>query len=395
MSDWPDSGFGEPPIAFTPQPTSDTGERLARLRLIRSRRVGPATFLRLLSEHGSAKQALDALPDVARAAGVKDYAPCTVDLAEAEWRAARRAGAQMITLGDALYPATLAQTRDAPPILWAKGELGLLSRPMVALVGTRNASALGARMARGLSRDLGAAGLVVVSGLARGIDALAHRAALESGTIAVHAGGLDIIYPVENTELAEEIATSGLRISERPFGLHPRAQDFPRRNRIVSGLAQAVIVVEAATRSGSLITARCALDQGREVMAVPGHPLDTRSSGCNLLLRDGAAMVRSAADILETLGMTLTRPVPNAALAQDYPRHQTPRTQTQASPPAAPQSGGVEGLILSHLGASPIAEDQLTRDLGQTPREIAQALAILEMAGQVNRSAGGMVSRNR
>lgn len=145
----------------------------------------------------------------------------------------------------------------------------------------------------------------------------------------------------------------------------------------------------------SLITARCALDQGREVMAVPGHPLDTRSSGCNLLLRDGAAMVRSAADILETLGMTPTRPVPNAALAQDHPRHQTPRTQTQASPPAAPHSGGVEGLILSHLGASPIAKDQLTRDLAQTPREIAQALAILEMAGQVNRSAGGMVSRSR
>jgi DNA processing protein len=302
---WTDMGFAEPPLDYMPPPAPDARERLNRLRLVRSRRVGPATYLRLMAEHGHAEAALAALPDIARDAGVDAYAPCPEAVAAAELKAARRLGATLLCLGDAGYPEALSRIPDAPPILWALGDPALLHRPSVAIVGTRNASALGARMTRHLARDLGEAGFVVVSGLARGIDALAHHAALETGTIAVQAGGLDILYPAENAELAGRIGKTGLRLSEMPFGLQPQGRHFPRRNRIVSGLAQAVIVVEAAARSGSLITARCALDQGREVMAVPGHPLDSRASGANILLRDGATLVRSAADVVEALGGAL------------------------------------------------------------------------------------------
>ena len=379
-------GFAEPAPAFLPSPAVDEAERLARLRLIRSRRVGPATYLRLMGEHGRAAAALDALPEVARAAGVVDYAPCPEPVAVAELRAARRAGARMICLGDADYPADLAATADAPPVLWARGKSALLSRPMLALVGTRNASALGTRMARQLTADLGAAGFIIVSGLARGIDALAHRAALDTGTVAVMAGGLDVVYPTENTDLAHDIAKQGLCLSEMPFGLHPQARHFPRRNRIVSGLSRAVIVVEAAARSGSLITARIALDQGREVLAVPGHPMDSRSGGANLLIRDGAILIRSAEDVIEALG-TLGLPAPAPATRSAPPHAQT--TPAIAAPPA----GGDEGAILALLGPEPVAEDQLIRDLGRPPRAVAQALAILEMAGRISRGAGGFVSR--
>jgi DNA processing protein len=286
MAIWTDTGFAEPPLDYTPPPAPDARERLLRLRLVRSRRVGPATYLRLMAEHGHAEAALAALPGIAQDAGVKDYAACPEAVAEAEVRAAKRLGARLLCLGDAAYPEALARITDAPPILWALGDMTLLERPTIAVVGTRNASALGARMARRLARDLGEAGYVVVSGLARGIDALAHEAALNTGTVAVHAGGLDVLYPAENADLAGRIGKTGLRLSEMPFGLQPQGRHFPRRNRIVSGLAEAVIVVEAAARSGSLITARCALDQGREVMAVPGHPLDSRASGGNILLRE-------------------------------------------------------------------------------------------------------------
>lgn len=396
MSASPDPGFAESAPLFTPPPARDDGDRVARLRLIRSRRVGPATYLRLLAAHGDATGALDALPEVARAAGVEDYAPCPEPVAQAELRAARRLGAQMLCLGDPDYPAALAQISDAPPILWALGRVALMARPSIALVGTRNASALGARMARGLAADLGQAGFTVVSGLARGIDALAHHAALDTGTIAVHAGGLDVIYPAENTDLAHAIARKGLRLSEMPFGLQPQARHFPRRNRIVSGLARAVIVVEAAARSGSLITARSALDQGREVMAVPGHPMDSRASGANLLIRDGAVLIRSADDVIEALaplgiaqGDLPLGPAVEKKKGQD-PRPKHPPRTTPAS--AAPGPGGVEALILDRLGPSPLAEDDLIRHLGAPPREVAQALAILEMADRISRSPGGMVA---
>jgi DNA processing protein len=381
-------GFDEPAPIFVPPPVADVADQIARLRLIRSRRVGPATYLRLMAEHGAATAALRALPAIAQAAGIDSYTPCPEPVALAEIKAAKRAGARMLCLGDADYPAALADVADAPPILWAKGCGALMARPMVAMVGTRNASALGARMARRLAADLGAAGYVIVSGLARGIDALAHHASMGSGTIAVLAGGLDCIYPAENTDLAAEIAQNGLMLSEMPFGLHPQARHFPRRNRIVSGLARAVIVVEAATRSGSLITARIALDQGREVMAVPGHPMDARAGGGNLLIRDGATLVRDAEDVIAALGQdpaaprTRPRPVPSAS--------------DTARPRAAPKprpDGGLEGAILALMGGAPVAEDQLIRDLGQPPRAVAQALAILELAGRIQRGGGGLLTR--
>lgn len=388
-------GFAEPAPIFVPAPAADEADRIARLRLLRSRRVGPATYLRLLEEHGDARAALTALPALARAAGVEDYSPCPEPVALAEWRAARRAGAALICLGDPDYPAALAEIADAPPLLWARGQIALLSRPMLALVGTRNASAMGTRMARRLAADLGAAGHVIVSGLARGIDALAHRAALDTGTIAVMAGGLDCIYPPENTDLAAEIAARGLMISEMPFGLDPQARHFPRRNRIVAGLSRAVIVVEAATRSGSLITARMALDQGREVMAVPGHPMDARAGGGNLLIRDGATLVRGAEDVIEALGAPVIPPAavtrPAAPRSPALPRT-APATAHDPTPAPLPD-GGLEGAILTCLGAAPVAEDQLIRDLGHPPRKIAQALAVLEMAGRISRAGGGLITR--
>jgi DNA processing protein len=385
MAIWTDTGFAEPPLDYTPPPAPDARERLLRLRLVRSRRVGPATYLRLMAEHGHAEAALAALPGIAQDAGVKDYAACPEAVAEAEVRAAKRLGARLLCLGDAAYPEALARITDAPPILWALGDMTLLERPTIAVVGTRNASALGARMARRLARDLGEAGYVVVSGLARGIDALAHEAALNTGTVAVHAGGLDVLYPAENADLAGRIGKTGLRLSEMPFGLQPQGRHFPRRNRIVSGLAEAVIVVEAAARSGSLITARCALDQGREVMAVPGHPLDSRASGGNILLRDGATLVRGADDVIEALGAPATSSA-KPVVAQSQ---LTPVSPTETLPP-----GGVEALVLSRLSVTPLEEDQLIRDTGQTPRAIAQALAVLEMAGRITRSPGGRVALN-
>ncbi len=247
----------------TPQTTPPAEvDRLAWLRLIRSRRVGAVTFHRLIAEHGSAEAALAALPDIAKAAGVESYAICPIEVVRHEIAQARLCGARMLCFGDADYPAALRDLPDAPPILWAQGDVSLLARPMVAMVGARNASSLGLRMARRLAETLGEAGFVVVSGLARGIDAEAHAAALARGTVAVQAGGVDVIYPEENASLAADIAAKGCRISEQPMGMQPQARHFPLRNRIVSGLCRAVVVVEAAARSGSLITARNALGSG-------------------------------------------------------------------------------------------------------------------------------------
>jgi DNA processing protein len=288
---------------FTPPTTED--DRLSWLRLIRSRRVGPATFHRLMAEHGSAAAALDALPGIARAAGVSDYEPCPVAVARAELAAARKAGARLVCFGAPDYPPDLMDLPDAPPVLWVLGDTRLLRRPMVAIIGARSASSLGLRMARRLAERLAAEGIAVVSGLARGIDASAHEGALARGTVAVHAGGVDVVYPAENADLAARIAAQGARVSELPIGQEPLARHFPQRNRIVSGLALGVVVVEAAEGSGSLITARTAAEQGREVMAVPGHPVDARAAGCNALIRDGATLVRNEADVLEALGPAL------------------------------------------------------------------------------------------
>lgn len=365
-------------------------ERLDRLRLWRSRRVGPQTFRRLMVEHGSAAAALAALPGVASAAGVEGYAPCTAQAAKREYAAGLRAGARLIAEGEPGWPAAFAGLDDAPPLIWALGDSRLAGRPAIALIGARNASSLGLRMAAHLAEGLGAAGFAVVSGLARGIDAAAHKAALASGTVAVMAGGVDVIYPEENRALAAAIARDGLRLSEQPVGLQPQARHFPQRNRLVSGLAQAVVVVEGAARSGSLITARTAAEQGREVMAVPGHPMDARAAGCNMLIRDGATLVRDAADVLEALARLVGVPSPAAEAGAAQPA--LPMATPVASSPRLP-AGGLAARILSLLGPAPVPEDRLIRDTGQPAAEVARRLVALEMEGKVLRQPGGLLSR--
>ncbi len=366
------------PTPFTP-PTTEEDE-LSVLRLIRSRRVGPTTFHRLIDEHGSAAAALAALPEVARAAGVADYTPCPEKQARAEIKAGKAAGARLLIHGGPGYPTALAEIDDAPPVLWALGQLELLTRPMIALVGARNASSLGLRMAKRLSEGLGEVGICVVSGLARGIDAAAHEAALPTGTIAVQAGGIDVIYPQENTALARQMAETGLRLTEAPPGTQPQARHFPARNRIISGLSAGVVVVEAALKSGSLITARDALDQGREVMAVPGHPMDGRAGGCNALIRDGATLVRGSEDVLAAL---------NARAAPPEPHPAPPPPPTSR----AVKSGDLGAKILERLGPSPSAEDQVIRDLDVPAAAFSQALTALEIEGRIERHRGGLISR--
>ena len=377
----------DPSSTHPPLPPTQEAEQFARLRLLRSRRVGVSTYKRLLTEHGTAQNALAALPEVARAAGVSAYEPCPEEVIRAELRAARAVGAKLVCQGSDAYPALLDEIDDAPPFLWAIGNTALLSRPMVAIVGARNASSLGTRMARGLARDLGAAGFVVVSGLARGVDASAHGATLGTGTIAVMAGGVDVIYPAENTELALSIEDHGLRISEQPMGLQPMARHFPSRNRIISGLARATIVVEAAAKSGSLITARDALDQGREVFAVPGSPMDARASGCNMLIRDGATLIRSAEDVIEALGPLdgAASPIPELPLVAPHLVAE-PKSRIR-------KIADMHSLILARLGPSPVAEDQLIRDLQATAADVTPALVDLELDGQIDRRPGGLIAR--
>ncbi|MPM10722.1 hypothetical protein SDC9_57056 [bioreactor metagenome] len=363
-------------------PPLTEAETLARLRLARSRRVGATTFHRLLTEHGSATAALAALPEIARAAGAEGYAPCPEGVARAELAAGRRAGARLLSFAAPGYPAALADLDDAPPLLWALGDPGLAARPMIALVGARNASSLGLRMAQRLAQELGAAGFTVVSGLARGIDAAAHEAALATGTIGVQAGGIDVIYPAENTALSARMAGEGLRLAELPPGTQPQARHFPQRNRVIAGLARATVVIEAAARSGSLLTARNALDYGREVMAVPGHPMDARAAGCNLLLRDGALLVRGAEDVIEALGAVMSAPRP----ARPMP----PAAANAPLPGPAPADAPAR--VLAALGPSPTPEDALLRTLGLEAPVLAQVLVLLELEGQVTRHPGGLFS---
>ncbi len=374
-------------------PTTEDG-RCAWLRLLRSRRVGVQTFWRLIGEHGTAQAALDALPAVARGAGVDRYEPFSEKAARAELAAGYASGARLVCRGEADYPGDLATIDGAPPLLWITGDPSVLHRPMIALVGARNASSLGGRMARQLASELGKAGFVVVSGLARGIDTAAHEAALETGTVAVVAGGVDVDYPIENAKLGASIVKhGGARISEAPMGLQPQARHFPARNRIISGMARAVIVVEAASKSGSLITARTALDQGREVLAVPGHPFDGRAGGCNALIRDGARLIRGIDDVLEALppaaqprDLQATLPLSDipAALAAA-----TPRTKSTGVKDIA----ALHGAILDRLGPTPVAEDQLIRDLGAAPAVVTPAITDLELDGRIHRRPGGLLSR--
>lgn len=362
---------------------SPTTEEIAvsSLRLLRSKRVGPATFRRLIREHGSAAAALAALPEIAAAAGATDYTPCPEALVLSELKSGRANGARLLIWGQAGYPAALNDLDDAPAILWTLGDTTLLNRPLIAMVGARNASSLGTRMAKQLAAELGASGYTVVSGLARGVDTAAHIGSLKTGTIAVQAGGVDTIYPIENKQLSEDIAKHGLRIAEMPMGMQPQARHFPARNRIISGLARAVVVVEAAAKSGSLITARTALDQSREVMAVPGHPFDARTYGCNMLIRDGATLIRNAEDIIEALGPVEAQTAPELPLEMP----QTPKRSLR-------EIAGLHDQILQRLGPSPVAEDQLIRDLGGDSKVVSPILMTLELDGKISRQAGGLLA---
>ena len=358
-------------------PLSDA-ERFARLRLARTDRVGPVAFSQLLQRFGSAVRAVEALPDLVRRSGRDGYALPPVERVEAELAAGERVGARLVLLGDADYPDLLAAVDPPPPLLWTRGDIALLSRPCIGVVGARIASAGGQRIARGLSQQLGEAGHVVVSGLARGIDAAAHLGALPTGTVAVLGGGVDDIYPSENADLYRQIVEQGCIVSESPVSARAQARDFPRRNRIISGLSRGVIVVEAEIRSGSLITARLANEQGRDVFAVPGSPLDPRSKGPNELLRQGAILCEGLEDVERAFSTLRTLREP---------------------PGASPFDGAPDDLdealieqVAALLSPVPTPRDELARALDMPVGVVAAALLELSLAGRASLLPGGLVS---
>ncbi|PSJ38036.1 DNA-processing protein DprA [Allosphingosinicella deserti] len=360
--------------------TGATEDQVARLRLIRSDNIGPITYFQLLARFGSASAAIAAIPDLAARGGGR--APRLVGRAavEAEMEAVARLGARYLFVEQGAYPALLAETETAPPALIVKGHLSLLDRTLVAVVGARNASAAACRFARILAQALGEADAVVVSGLARGIDTAAHDGALESGTIGVVAGGIDVYYPPENEARQRAIAERGLLISEQPPGIEPRARHFPSRNRIIAGIALGTVVVEAAPRSGSLITARFAADFGREVMAVPGSPLDPRAQGCNGLIRDGATLIQNAEDVLEALSPGRIGPFRQREIPYAAPE------------PTADADDQARRAIAGLLNATPVPVDELIRQTGLTPAIVHTVLLELELAARLERHAGGKVS---
>lgn len=356
-------------------------DAIARLRLIRTDSIGPVTYRQLVARFGTAQAALDALPDLARR-GNRTLSIFPEEAAQAELAAAARLSAQLLFIGTPEYPALLAHSETAPPVLYALGRLALLERPAVAIVGARNASAAGVRFARQLAMDLGAGEQVIVSGLARGIDAAAHTASLPSGTIAVVAGGVDVAYPPDHADLMGRIADQGLIIAEQPPGTEPQARHFPRRNRIIAGLSAGTIVVEGAAKSGSLITARLAAELGREVMAVPGSPLDPRAGGCNQLIRDGATLVRDAADVLEALTSLSGEPRLPAGVGG------------VAEPPApaltTPETART--TLLALLSPTPVPMDDLVRQSALPAAQVASVLLDLELEGALVRHAGARVA---
>ena len=362
----------------------DDGERLDRLRLIRSENIGPITFRQLLQRYGSAKAAITALPELAQRGGRRrGLKIASVDMAVDETAALAEIGGRQLHLGEPDYPAALAAIEDAPPVLSLLGHLHLLARHAVAVIGARNASVNGRVFVEKTARELGAAELVVVSGLARGIDTAAHRGAIETGTVAVMAGGVDVVYPRENDSLHDELRACGVILSEMPPGTKPQGRHFPRRNRIISGLSWGVVVIEAAERSGSLTTARFALEQGRDVFAVPGSPLDPRSGGTNRLIREGATLVRSAADVLEELNeMTPTRISEKRDTEFAPPREDT--IDSDLLDDARPE-------ILALLGPSPTEVDMLIRASGLPPALVWAVLLELEIAGRLARQPGNTV----
>jgi DNA processing protein len=353
---------------------------IARLRLIRSERIGPVTYFQLIARFGSAAAALAAIPDLAARGGGQAPRLASRAVAEREMEQVAKMGARHLFLGQPLYPALLAELETAPPALIVQGDLSLLERSAVAMVGARNASAAACRFARQLARQLGEAGTAIVSGLARGIDAAAHDGSLDTGTIAVVAGGIDIFYPPENEQRQRAIAERGLLIGEQPLGTEPRSRHFPYRNRIIAGLAGGTVVVEAAPRSGSLITARLAAECGREVMAVPGSPLDPRAQGCNLLIREGATLVQNAEDVLEAI-----RPLFATSLRQ-------PALDFLGPAIAADVTEADRRAVTGLLGPTPVPVDEVIRQAALAPGIVHTVLLELELAARLERHAGGRVS---
>lgn len=358
-------------------------ERLDWLRLTRTEQVGPVTFRQLLARYGSPGDALKALPSLSLRGGrSKPLSPPSLSQVEAELAALEKLGGRFLCLCEAAYPESLGQIEDAPPVIAVLGNHSLLHKQQIGIVGARNASLNGRKMAEKLSHDLAETGYVITSGLARGIDTAAHQAALKTGTVAVLAGGVDIVYPEENRKLYEQIVEYGCVISDQAVRCEPKAQLFPRRNRIISGLSLGVIVVEAAKQSGSLITARMALEQGRDVFAVPGSPLDPRANGTNDLLRQGAILTESAADVLEHV----RRP---ARLFSDIP------SSEYEAPNLAVDDSKLEATrekIIENLSTSPVSVDELVRQCHVSLPLVLTVLLELELAGRLDRQPGHQVA---
>ena len=353
--------------------------REPRLRLLRSANIGPITYRQLLARFGTAEAALEALPMLAVRGGGRPPRIADADGVRREIARVETLGARYLFLDDPDYPALLAETDSAPPALIVRGRIELLARECVALVGARNASAAACRFARQLALGLADAGTTVVSGLARGIDTAAHVGAIGGGTIAVIASGIDVAFPPENRDLQERIAGEGLLLAEQPPGTEPLARFFPSRNRIIAGLSLGTVVVEAAPKSGSLITARLAAEAGRDVMAVPGSPLDPRAQGCNLLIREGATLVQTVDDILEAI-----RPIDPRAV-------RSPAGGFEGPPPGDPSDGDRQAVI-ALLGPVPVAVDELIRQSGLAPAAVQTVLLELELGGGLERHAGAKVS---
>lgn len=358
--------------------TLSQAEAFARIRLLRSPNVGPVSYRQLMVRFGTAEAAIEALPDLARRGG-REYRAAPADRIEREVAAVRIAKGRYLFHDSPDYPAMLSALDSAPPILTIRGDIALASQCCVAIVGARNASAAAVKLAADFARALAEAGLVVVSGLARGIDGAAHRGAMPR-TVGVIASGIDVTYPPQHRELQEQIAQESLLIAEQPCGTEPRGSHFPSRNRIIAGLAAGTLVVEAAPKSGSLITARLAGEAGREVMAIPGSPLEPRSQGCNQLIRDGAVLVQSPEDVIELV--TGFNGNPRSSFREDGPG------QYDFAEELADESADVEGLLTT----APVAVDELIRQSGESPAAVHMALLELEIAGRLTRHAGGRVS---
>jgi DNA processing protein len=352
---------------------------IARLRLIRTAGIGPITYYQLIRRFGSAEEALRALPDLARRGGGKAPQIVSVAAVEAELETVKRMGARYLFRGAVGYPPLLSEIENAPAALIVKGDAALLRRPAIAVVGARNASAAAIRFARELCHDLADQDYLIVSGLARGIDTAAHAGAIDNGTAAVIAGGIDVSYPPENEALQRDIAARGLLIAEQPPGVEPRARHFPYRNRIIAGLALGTVVVEAVPKSGSLITARLAGEYGRDVMAVPGSPLDPRAQGCNLLIRDGATLVQNAADVIDMIG-----PIGGVS-ARREPVY-------EAAAVSADADEGSRASVIKVLGPVAVPVDELIRQTGLQSAIVQTVLLELELGGRLERHAGGRVS---